>query len=32
MDDNERADAIADILSEAKTGAAMEALNKYGAD
>lgn len=32
MDDEERADAIADILSEAKTGAAMEALNKYGAD
>ena len=32
MDDEERADAIADILSESKTGAAMEALNKYGAD
>ena len=32
MDDEERADEIAAILSEAKTGAAMEALNKYGAD
>lgn len=32
MDDEKRAKAIAAILSDAKTGASMEALNKYGAD
>ena len=32
MDDEERSDAIADIIYEAKIGAMMEALNKYGAD
>jgi len=32
MDDEERAEAIADIISAAKTGASMEALNEYGPD
>ena len=32
MDDVERAEAIADILSEAKIGAGMEALNAFGPD
>ena len=32
MDDEERSDVISDIIYEAKIGAMMEALNKYGTD